>query len=164
MSASVCCCDLTSIRVRCCPDSDSGPGTVSRRLAGTSHLDLRLQPTAVSALAASSVQSALSAARSGIRAVGRREGRLATGTNESDRPEAVIRSGCQARGTARASLSVVTHPEHEIFHVLNESMLPFNLISSVVEPHVVHRTLALTCNDLHDVLSKGLAGGISRIA
>ena|ERR1700738_1069248 len=82
----------------------------------------------------------------------------------SVRPEAVIRSGCQARGTARASLSVVTHPEHEIFHVLNERMLPFNLISSVVEPHVVHRTLALTCNDLHDVLSKGLAGGISRIA
>lgn len=67
-------------------------------------------------------------------------------------------------GTARASLSVVTHPEHEIFDALNERTFLFNLIGSVVEPHVVHRTLALTCNDLHDVLSKGLAGGIFRIA
>jgi hypothetical protein len=83
---------------------------------------------------------------------------------QRNRPEAVIRSGFQARGTARASLSVVTHPEHEIFHALNERMFPFNLVSGVVEPHVVHRTLALTCNDLHDVLSKGLAGGISCIA
>ena len=67
-------------------------------------------------------------------------------------------------GAARASASVVTHPEHEIFHPLNERMFLFNLIGSVVEPHVVHRTLALSCNDFHDVLSKGLAGGISRIA
>src|SRR2546422_11572787 len=80
------------------------------------------------------------------------------------RPEAVIRSGWQARGTARASASVVAHPEHEIFHPLKERMFLFNLIGSVVEPHVVHRTLALSCNDFHDVLSKGLAGGISRIA
>ena len=79
-------------------------------------------------------------------------------------PEAGLRSRCQARGTARASLSVVTHPEHEIFHALNERMFFFNLVRSVVEPHVVHQTLALTCNDLHDVPSKGLAGGISRIA
>src|SRR6267143_4573957 len=80
------------------------------------------------------------------------------------RPEAVIRSGWQARGTARASASVVAHPEHEIFHPLKERMFLFNLIGSVVEPHVVHRTLALSCNDFHDVLSKWLAGGISHIA
>src|ERR1700737_1465645 len=96
-----------------------------------------------------------------------RRSRQSTGRPTSNwgcRPEAVIRSGCQARGTARASASVVTHPEHEIFHPLNERMFLFNLIGNVVEPHVVHRTLALSCNDFHDVLSKGLAGGISRIA
>src|SRR6266850_2516439 len=74
------------------------------------------------------------------------------------------KSKCVMTRAARASASVVTHPEHEIFHPLNERMFLFNLIGSVVEPHVVHRTLALSCNDFHDVLSKGLAGGISRIA
>ena len=36
------------------PDPDSGRWTVSRRWGGSGHLDLRLQPTAVSALTASS--------------------------------------------------------------------------------------------------------------
>jgi hypothetical protein len=67
-------------------------------------------------------------------------------------------------GTAWASLGVVTYPEHKIFHPLNERMFLFNLIGSVVEPHVIDRTLAPSCNDFHDVLSEGLAGGISRIA
>jgi len=65
---------------------------------------------------------------------------------------------------ARASRRVVTHAKHEFSHPLHEGMLLFNLISGVVEPHVVHGTLALTSDDFHNGPSNGFAGGISRVA
>lgn len=64
---------------------------------------------------------------------------------------------------ARASRCAVPHAKHEFAHSLHEGMLLFNLISAVVEPHVVHGTLALTSDDLHNGRSNELAGGISRV-
>jgi len=55
-----------SIRARrCAPEEPSGwrGGEVQAKAAGSSHVDLRLEPPAVSALATSSLRSALGAAR-----------------------------------------------------------------------------------------------------